>query len=166
MINRSRRGFLTGKRHWQPAMRLPWLKDEQTFFNLCDQCGDCIAACETQLLKRDKQGWPQADFSTAECTFCQKCVAVCSKAMFVDDKSQKPWSANIQINDKCFASHDIYCQSCRDACDSRAIHFRYIDSAIPKPEINLTDCSQCGACIESCPQQSIDFNLTQPSTTE
>jgi ferredoxin-type protein NapF len=53
----------------------------------------------------------------------------------------------------------VYCQSCRDECEPHAIKFTYITdgqpTSIPQPQLNTDDCTQCGACIPTCPQSAI-----------
>ncbi|GAA0819871.1 ferredoxin-type protein NapF [Colwellia asteriadis] len=79
----------------------------------------------------------------------------------IEPHRDKPWPATLKITNKCLAKNNIYCQSCRDECEPNAIKFVYLNSSIPEPTINETDCTQCGACISSCPQESLvlDFNV-------
>lgn len=167
LANPSRRRLFTRAEPVKPELRLPWVVSESVFVDECDQCQDCISACETNIIVRDEQGYPKVDFSKGECTFCQKCVQVCQKPLFFeldDTKNQqiKPWSASLSISNKCLAKAHIYCQSCRDVCDAQAISFTYIQdgktSVIPQPEITLDECTQCGACLSSCPQDAIAFD--------
>lgn len=163
--NLSRRRLLKGRTASQkPALRLPWIINEQTFLEQCNQCGDCVPVCESKIITQDEFGFPFIDFSNDECTFCRKCIDVCSKPLFVtkaaiEDQKIPPWPATLTINDKCFAQNHIYCQSCQDVCDSAAIEFNFTQSSIPQPSINLNNCNQCGACISTCPQQAISLKL-------
>ncbi|MDO6446370.1 ferredoxin-type protein NapF [Colwellia sp. 1_MG-2023] len=163
--NPSRRRLFKGKIAKQPSLpRLPWVKSESSFTELCNQCGDCISVCETNIIKKDELGLPFVDFNTDECTFCGKCQEVCQQPLFLDkniieSNQVQPWPGTITINQTCLAQNNIMCQSCQDVCDTRAILFSYKSSSIPEPSINLTDCNQCGACISTCPQQAITLNL-------
>ncbi len=178
IIDPSKRRFLSGRIRQEQVLRLPWVVSESVFTSQCTQCQSCLSACETQIIVRDSQGFPKIDFSKGECTFCQKCIQLCSEPLFTLPKKQlpcdldeiddyhSPWPIKLDISDKCLAKNNIYCQSCRDECEPNAIKFSYISSgkvsSIPQPEINLTDCSQCGACISSCPQDAITIDfLTQ-----
>lgn len=166
--NPSRRRLFKPKQATE--LRLPWVISEPVFLENCTQCEKCISSCETQIISKDVNGFPRVSFKEDECTFCNKCLDVCSEPLFIE-KSQRekapPWEGEVNINNQCLALNDIYCQSCRDVCDTSAINFSYIDSAtnktqsIPKPTINLTDCTQCGACVSTCPQDSISLNLTR-----
>jgi ferredoxin-type protein NapF len=163
----ARRRLFRGKIHQAPVLRLPWVIDETVFTQQCTQCQDCINVCETQIIVRDEHGFPKVDFSKGECTFCQKCSQSCKEPLFslpknIDDPftgEQKPWPIRLDINNKCLAKNNIYCQSCRDVCEPNAIKFSYIvsgkPSSIPQPSIHLADCIQCGACISNCPQEAI-----------
>ena len=163
--NPSRRRLFRGKLTKQtPPLRLPWIKSERAFSELCNQCGDCVAACESNIIKTDDSGFPFIDFSQDECTFCGKCQEVCQQPLFIDKNTIKadnikPWPATLEISNKCLAQNNILCQSCQDVCDTRAITFSYKTSSIPEPSVNLADCNQCGACISTCPQQAITLNL-------
>lgn len=157
--NPARRRLFRGTIKQTPELRLPWVIDEQTFINQCDQCQDCLPVCESQIIVRDEAGFPKIDFSQGdkECTFCHKCSEACDKPLFSDNKLNPPWPAHINISDKCLASNNIYCQSCRDVCEPKAITFTLTDSPIPTPQLNIADCTSCGACLSTCPQDAISF---------
>jgi len=165
--NPSRRRLFRGKIAQQaPAMRLPWIKSESHFTENCTQCTECIKVCETKIIQQDDLGFPKVDFSQDECTFCGKCQEVCQQPLFIDLAEREtnllsPWPATLSINDKCFAKNSIFCQSCQDVCDTRAISFSFTSSSIAEPSVKLSDCSQCGACISTCPQDAISFHITE-----
>ncbi|MFD2167994.1 ferredoxin-type protein NapF [Thalassotalea euphylliae] len=147
-----------------PKLRLPWVISEQVFVEQCTQCNACVDNCETKIIKKDDFGFPYVDFSQDECTFCNQCQSHCEQPLFIDKTEQSntlPWHASISISDKCLAENNIYCQSCRDVCDSRAIKFSYSNGPIPTPDITLSDCSQCGACVSTCPQNAIAIQIKE-----
>jgi len=168
IIDPSRRRFFRGRVKTVQVMRLPWIFSEEHFTQGCDQCQNCIKACDSNIIIQDESGFPKIDFGQGECTFCDKCIETCPQPLFSnsftkhnseEDSKQKPWPVTIEIGDKCLAKNDIYCQSCRDECETNVIKFNYLDSSIPKPSIIEQDCSQCGACLTSCPQDAITFNF-------
>lgn len=154
-------------------MRLPWVINEAVFTSGCTQCQDCISCCESNIIVKDEDGFPKIDFSQGECTFCDKCVEVCQQPLFSgtfsemqsiesnnsEQSNKKAWPATLEISSKCLAKNNIYCQSCRDECETNVIKFSYLDSSIPQPSLNDLDCNQCGACIKTCPQSAIAFNF-------
>ncbi len=167
--NPARRRLFRGQIHTKQILRLPWIINESVFTSGCTQCQDCISSCETKIIIKDKDGFPTVDFNLGECTFCNKCIDVCEQPLFFSDFSddenregkvadnKKPWPVNIDISDKCLAKNNIYCQSCRDECETNVIKFQYVNSSIPEPSLNDADCTQCGACISKCPQDAITF---------
>jgi len=166
LVNPSRRRLFRGKIQKKNVLRLPWVISEQIFTEQCTQCQNCISACETQIIVKDERGFPKIDFSQGECTFCSKCEESCKQPLFIEQKNDiKPWPAMVDINDKCLAKNNIYCQSCRDECEPNAIKFSYMAngevSSIPQPKISLNDCTQCGACISSCPQMAIKVIINE-----
>ena len=169
LANPSRRRLFKGRTKTQQYLRLPWIINEAVFTAKCTQCQDCLNACETNIIVRDEQGFPKVDFTQGECTFCNKCQQVCEQPLFIDrlleeNKKIKPWPTDLSISNKCLAKAEIFCQSCRDVCESNAIKFSYIKagkiSSIPQPEIVENDCTQCGACITSCPQDALHFDIS------
>jgi len=164
-IDVARRRFFTAsvKQVDPTTLRLPWSKSEDNFTQNCTQCQKCLPVCETNIIKRDRQGFPYVDFSQDECTFCQKCVDVCEVDMFDDPSTTKAWHAEVLISDKCLAKNNIYCQSCRDVCDARVINFPLALNQTPQPEIIQQDCTACGACVSTCPQDAMTLSLVESS---
>ncbi|OUS25952.1 ferredoxin-type protein NapF [Thalassotalea sp. 42_200_T64] len=161
-VNRSKRNFLRGRKVRQVAtFRLPWITSESQFLKDCSQCGDCLSVCEENIIVKGNDGYPQIDFSKGECTFCGKCVDSCSEPLFKTDRTDKAWPSHFNIKDNCLAKSDVYCQSCRDVCDARAITFSYSNGAIAQPQINQQACNSCGACIQTCPTDSTELLLIQ-----
>lgn len=159
LANPARRRLFRGRMSSKPEMRLPWVTSEQDFLAKCTQCQACIEHCETQIIVKDELGYPKVDFSIDECTHCKKCIEVCEQPLFKNEQqiaTQAPWSIQFMINKNCFAENNVFCQSCRDVCDSRAIKFDPFSASIPTPTLNNEDCTQCGACIPVCPQNAIN----------
>ena len=169
--NPSRRRLFSGQIKTLQEIRLPWVINEAVFTSGCTQCQDCINSCESNIIIKGMDGFPKIDFNLGECTFCNKCIDICEQPLFsgkfVNDEkagsnlnssnNEKAWPVTLAISDKCLAKNNIYCQSCRDECETSAIKFNYVNSSIPEPSVHYADCTQCGACLSSCPQGAIAF---------
>lgn len=155
--NLNRRQFLTiGRNRETHPVRPPWAIDENAFQNACTRCGDCISICpEKILIHEGANGFPQVDFKRGECSFCSDCVQACPTAA-LNISQPSPWSIKANVDNSCLAAHQVLCMSCADQCDVRAIRFIPVAGAVSQPEINLDDCTGCGACVASCPSQSIE----------
>lgn len=178
----SRRRFFRGQVKTKQEIRLPWVINEAVFTSGCTQCQDCINSCESNIIIKDEDGFPKIDFNLGECTFCNKCIDVCKQPLFsgtfpennspdidrskgnatestTTGNNKKAWPVTLKISNKCLAKNNIYCQSCRDECETSVIKFSYLNSSIPQPSLSDIDCNQCGACIKSCPQDAIAFTF-------
>ena len=151
-INQSRRNLFSRRK--TNLIRPPWSKSEQAFTDNCTRCDKCITACDTQIIKRGEGGFPEIDFSNDECTFCKKCVEVCPEPVF-DSSTELPWTIIATIKDSCLTDKGVWCQSCKDACDPRAISFVMAVGQVPKPIIDTNACTGCGACVSPCPSDAI-----------
>ncbi|RDV24505.1 ferredoxin-type protein NapF [Alteromonas aestuariivivens] len=155
--NFQRRSFLTlGRtRNVNTAPRLPWLRAPETFTDQCTQCQACAEHCPQNIIVRGDGGFPGVNFSIGECTFCYECASHCPEGLF-NERSESPWSLNLEISQACLAEQRIVCQSCRDACEPNAIRFP-LTSGVPRPEVDTSTCTGCGACISDCPADAISL---------
>ncbi|MCG9731002.1 ferredoxin-type protein NapF [Shewanella sp. Isolate13] len=151
-INQSRRRLFSRKKN--DAVRPPWVKQAIEFTDECTRCDKCISACETQIIIKGDGGFPEVDFKIDECTFCQECANVCPEAIF-ENTDTAPWQVKANIQDNCMAYQGIWCQSCKDACDPRAISFSLAIGKAPLPKIDIEACTGCGACVAPCPSTAI-----------
>lgn len=153
MVDTRRRFFLRSKAKTR-VNPLPWIADWESFTEQCTRCGDCIRACEANVIVNGDGGFPTIDFSRGECTFCYACAAKCPEPLF-KAKSAKPWDLIATINDQCLTRNGVECRSCSDACETRAIKFQLTLGQVAQPTLNLQDCTGCGACIVPCPVNAI-----------
>ncbi|GIU50191.1 ferredoxin-type protein NapF [Shewanella algidipiscicola] len=158
-MDQSRRRLFN--RRAQQAIRPPWSRTDIEFTDICTRCNLCIEACETAIIFRGDGGFPEINFSQAECTFCTKCVSACKEPLF-NDPQQEPWQLRAVIDNSCLALSGIWCQACKDACDARAITFTPAIGCAPQPAIMLDSCTGCGACVSPCPSQSISITAKEP----
>ncbi|MBE1274546.1 ferredoxin-type protein NapF [Enterovibrio baiacu] len=168
MVDNRRRAFMrTPFKHIAKAsiQPLPWIKDVSTFTDDCSRCGECIKACETQIIKQGDGGFPTVDFTSGECTFCYACADACPEPLFLEEHAQ-PWQQAISIDDACLAKKSVECRSCADACETQAIRFRLSVGSVAQPQFNSDDCTGCGACLSPCPVDAITMQTNTKTITE
>ncbi|EER47928.1 ferredoxin-type protein NapF [Actinobacillus minor NM305] len=135
------------------AILPPWA-NLAIFLEKCTACRQCVAVCETQIIKFSDAGFPEIDFSKGECTFCQKCVEICSEPIFRSTE-EEAWAHKVEVTESCLLSQKIECRACGDYCESRAIRFKPQLGGIAKLELDLPACNGCGACIGVCPVSAV-----------
>ncbi|MCW9033288.1 MAG: ferredoxin-type protein NapF [Rhodospirillales bacterium] len=157
LLRRGFRGDIGG------VLRPPFAVDAETFTDICDRSGKCIKACPKGIIGRGSGGFPEIDFSKGECTFCYDCIDACKsgalkKATYKKEiTDQPPWTYKAVIGDGCLSASGVTCRVCGDICDSRAIKFRLAIGGKAFPELTLTDCNGCGACVVPCPTKTISI---------
>lgn len=164
----SRRRFFGYRTLRQTPPRPPWSAPEALFVDLCSRCDECVKACPTGLLGRGDGGFPVADFSTAACTFCADCAAVCKPQAIRIMPAQAPWSFAIRIGSDCLPRQGVDCRVCGEACDVGAIRFRLRAGGAALPEVDTDACTGCGACLAPCPVSAIERieKTSKPLVTE
>lgn len=163
-----RRSFLRGqflkslqteqvKQQGHNAIRPPWA-NLVNFYEKCTACNACVEACEMQILKKGAGGYPEVDFSLGrgECSFCQECVKACEHDVF-RPITEIAWQHKVEISQSCLTEMGVECRACEDNCEQRAIRFQRTIGGIAKPNLNLTNCNGCGACLGSCPTTAINI---------
>lgn len=152
----ARRNMLRGDPLDKPVLRPPWAIERNAFLDTCTGCLDCVAACPEHVIVKGAGGYPEVHFTESECTFCGNCVERCE----VDALSlgtSPPWRLQPVIADTCLALNNVVCETCRDACEPRAIRFHYRIGGTPHPEVELENCNGCGACVSACPADAIEL---------
>jgi ferredoxin-type protein NapF len=149
--------------------RPPWALSESLFTDKCTRCNECISVCEEEIIIKADGGFPEIDFNRGECTFCNACVDACEPAALLKQPENKAFYFDIKIDDTCLAKLKTHCQSCKDVCDTRAITMPWPKDvsfgAIQTPEIHIEDCTSCGACISTCPSESISISPITSANT-
>lgn len=155
----SRRSFLTGSTHPEPAPAHPLPPGvTPASVEACTGCGDCITACPENILDI-RQGRVAVDFDRGECTFCDACADICEEPVFAD--APREMAHAVVIGDGCLAKAGIACMTCRDACPEQAIAMRPRMGGPFLPELSPADCTGCGACIAPCPVSAIGLRLPE-----
>jgi len=152
--NLSRRQFLQCGNHAASPTRPPWSIAEAAFQHTCTRCGDCINACPEHILEPEsKHGFPVVNFSLGACTFCRACLDACSQKALV--ASNTPWQCVPHIDTACLANNQVICTTCAEACNETAIAFPPLLGAVSLPQIDVHQCTGCGACVRTCPTEAI-----------
>jgi len=156
-VDLNRRALLRGRprRSDSPPATPPWAGSADEFIDRCTRCGDCLTACPENILRTGDGGFPVIDFSNGSCTFCGACVDRCQSGA-LSRQVDPPWLRVARIEESCLTHQGVYCQSCRDGCDVRAIDFPHrAGESIPKPRIDASRCTGCGACVSVCPVNAV-----------
>lgn len=163
MIDGSRRGVFTslfGKKSAQKSqtelcVRPPFHQKEYEFSEICVTCKEspCVNACEENIIFLDAAHTPCLDFTKRGCTFCEACASACpSEVLSLTCKDEKSLHVKADIDIMaCMAWHQSLCNSCLDACESRAIVFL----GLFRPHIEMDVCNGCGMCLGICPSNAI-----------
>lgn len=154
----SRRAFLKGKRNSSgELLSPPWSVDD--FYNHCERCGDCITACNENILIQSDGGFPAIDFKLGNCTLCGACKSACTHNALSADRV---FSNNVKASFKqhCLSVNGIVCRACSDTCDQGAIRFRLHLAGRATPRLDQNLCNACGSCISVCPANAITMEKT------
>jgi ferredoxin len=74
---------------------------------VCTQCGDCVAACPVEAIKKNDRGTYYVDFD--ECTLCLACIDVCPEGvMFSREGVDVVWKCDL-------------CRDCVAVCGTDAL---------------------------------------------
>ncbi len=141
------------------CVRPPYHHKDYDFSLVCSQCKDtpCVGACEENIITLDAAHTPCLDFTKRGCTFCDACANACPNGILdITCKSDLDIGVEIDIM-ACMAWHQSLCNSCLDACQSRAIHFL----GLFRPSIEPTLCTGCGCCIGICPSDALRINVKE-----
>ena len=162
---RSLMGLATqspGERAGLIPIRPPWTIPESEFLEACTGCGHCVDVCPEKILNKGAGGFPSVDFKHAGCTFCRACVEICEQPVFISPESNQPWSFTASVKSSCLTFQGIECRSCQDVCEPGAIAFKPRVGGPAVPKINPSQCTGCGTCLSSCPNDSISFINQSP----
>ncbi|KOO15862.1 ferredoxin [Vibrio xuii] len=157
MVDLSKRRLFSKRTVDDNTIRLPWLANSARFTDLCTRCGKCAENCETNIIINGDGGFPQVDFSRGECTFCYGCAQACPESLF-EPEQNNPWNAKASMTDGCLAKQNVECRSCGDMCETMAIQFKLEIGKVAQPNIDLDECTGCGACVAVCPTSSINVS--------
>ena len=61
----------------------------------------------------------------------------------------------VTLTDRCFATSGVYCEACRDVCETGALRFVPQLGSVPVPILDADLCTQCGECAWVCPRGAL-----------
>jgi len=155
----SRRAFLRGRVEGEqsPGIRPPWALEETAFKAACDGCGACLWSCPQNILVRGEDGLPQIDFAKGACDFCGDCVKSCDRKALLRSDERPALAVKAVAGASCISSQGVACRVCGDFCEPMAIRFPPSLGGSVHPQINLSACTGCGACVAPCPVGAIEM---------
>lgn len=139
-----------------PPARPPWaLRPDDAFTLACTRCSDCVRACPENVLAVGDGGYPVISFAAAGCSLCGDCRRVCAPGALQGEAPQLAFSWRAHIEDACLARHGVECRICGDACELRALRFVPTHGSVAEPQLQLSSCTGCGACVAVCPAGAV-----------
>ena len=69
-------------------------------------------------------------------------------------RSEAPMQ-RVALTDRCFATSGVYCEACRDVCETGALRFVPHLGSVPAPILDADLCTQCGECARVCPRDAL-----------
>jgi ferredoxin-type protein NapF len=120
-----------------------------------------VAACPEAIIAIDAGGFPEVNFQRGGCTFCGDCVTACPTGALAD-LGQPAWSGAARIAASCLSFQGTSCRLCEEHCEPRAIRFRPLPGGRALPEVDVADCTACGACLHICPVDAVTIQEVAP----
>ncbi len=169
-----------GDRH-ASLLRPPGAVPAWQFPQLCLRCGNCVRACQAEIIRIDQEpdtlgGWltPIVVFETDYCREdCNLCMRVCPSGAIVHADLEEKRAAPIglaHINmDRCIMAMGPECRAmCMESCPYEAIqlHEWSFEDDRRYPIVENSQCPGCGACAIACtPMNAIVVRPLPPMET-
>ncbi|MDG2223624.1 MAG: 4Fe-4S dicluster domain-containing protein [Rubripirellula sp.] len=137
-----------------PVHRPPGAVDESQFLLGCTRCGECIAACPHDAIRKAANrlgpvaGTPVIEADLAACLMCEDypCIAACEPGVLTDSLPVTMGTARVTEH-LCLAHHGTTCTICSERCPVE--HAICVNDG--KPAVNEDACTGCGVCRYVCP---------------
>jgi len=140
------------------ATRPPW-SDERHLAAACDACGDCVPACELELISIDNGGLPVLSFLSEGCSLCGDCLSACAAGAIgsLRESQAAAFPHRLDVSTRCLSLKGVSCRLCEDACEARAIRFRLMTEGRALAMVSAERCTGCGTCLAVCPESAFDL---------
>ncbi len=159
-ISITKRNLIFGKITAPQPIRPPWASSEDEFIETCNRCGECVRQCPVNVIQIADGGFPEMNFSTSGCDFCEVCAAVCLPAA-LKIRHSDPFDSVAVISNECFSERGVICRSCGESCETKAIHFKQVVGGVTHVFMNTDNCNGCGECVSTCPAHAITIEHRQ-----
>lgn len=159
-ISNSKRNLIFGRTPAHQSVRPPWAIMEHEFIETCTRCGECVKQCPVNIIRIADGGFPEMNFSTSGCDFCEVCVAVCLPGALKLTQAV-PFNSIAIISDECFSERGVICRSCGESCETRAIRFKQVVGGVAHVLMDTDQCNGCGECVSTCPAHAITIEQRQ-----
>lgn len=145
-------------------LRPPNARTGAQFSGLCTRCGNCVRACPTGIIERDRGGHGLASLLTPVLSFekgycredCTRCTEVCPSGAIVPLRIEDKLNARIgrpRVDaELCLLSEDRECSACARWCPYGAVRYVFSETTYSlQVQIDPQKCNGCGACEGACP---------------
>lgn len=154
VVSTSKRNLIFGRVSTHQAVRPPWAISETAFIETCTRCGECVKQCPVNVISLKDGNFPEMNYSSSGCDFCEVCVAVCQPGALQLSETT-PFDSIAIIGNECFSERGVICRSCAEVCEIQAIRFQQVVGGITHVLMNTEQCNGCGECVSICPADAI-----------
>jgi len=149
-------------------LRPPGALPEAEFLARCVRCGECMAACPTNMLQPiwfetgllglfSPAAIPRRGYCDPECNLCGNiCPTGAIRELPLEERIwARPGLAVIEPS-RCLAwEQQKSCMVCDEVCPFGSVEFKYEPgNPVPVPRVIEDKCAGCGACEYHCPVQN------------
>ncbi|MDD1781116.1 4Fe-4S dicluster domain-containing protein [Enterovibrio sp. ZSDZ35] len=133
------------------APRPPTAVEDALLVRLCNQCGECVAACPQHIIGLFS-GLPELALDANGCNECGECQRACPTLALASSTTST--GAKAIASGMCIRQVGAECDDCSAACPHGAI------TLTPRGiEINADTCSGCAQCRIACSTNAIHMTM-------